>query len=60
MTDQLTDEELAAIRQLILADSRRQWIVSGVKSIAGYLAIIAGGYLAFKGLIGDFIQWGSK
>ncbi len=60
MSDPLSAEELAALRQLILADSRRQWVVSGIKAVAGYLAIIAGGYLAFKGLIGDFIAWGSK
>jgi len=57
---ELTEDELKALRQLLLADSRRQWVVSGIKGVAGYLAIIAGGYLAFKGLIGDFIQWGSK
>ena len=60
MSDQLTAEELAALRQLLLADARRQWVVSGIKGVAGYLAIIAGGYLAFKGLIGDLIAWGSK
>ena len=60
MSEQLTDEELAALRQLILADARRQWVVSGIKAIAGYLAIIAGGYLAFKGMVGDFIGWGGR
>ena len=60
MSEQLSDEELAAVRSLILADSRRQWVVSGIKAIAGYLAIIAGGYLAFKGMVGDFIGWGAN
>ena len=60
MNQQLSDAEVEAVRALILADNRRQWVVSGIKSIAGYLAIIAGGYLAFKGMVGDFIGWGSK
>jgi len=60
MNQQLSDEELEALRQLILADSRRQWVISGIKAVAGYLAIVAGGYLAFKGMVGDFIGWGAK
>jgi len=60
MSDQLSDEELAALRQLIMADARRQWVVSGIKGVAGYIAVIAGGYLAFKGLLADFLQWGAK
>lgn len=57
MSEQLSDEELAAIRALILADSRRQWIVSGIKGVSVWLAALATGYLAFKSLIADAIGW---
>lgn len=60
MNQQLSDEELVAVRALILADARRQWIVSAIKGVASYLAIIAAGYLAFRGMIADFIGWGGK
>jgi len=60
MSDQLSDEELEALRSLLLADARRQWVVSGIKGVAGYIAIIAGGYLAFKGLLADLVSWGAK
>ena len=53
----LTDAEVKALRELVKADQRRQWLLSGLKSVAGYIAVLAAGYLAFKGLISDVIGW---
>jgi len=60
MTTPLSDEELKALRSLILADARRQWVVSGIKAVSTYVAILAAGYLAFKGMVGDFLGWGGR
>lgn len=53
----LTDAEVKALRELVKADQRRQWLLSSLKSVAGYIAVLAAGYLAFKGLISDVIGW---
>ena len=53
----LTDAEVKALRELVKANQRRQWLLSSLKSVAGYIAVLAAGYLAFKGLISDVIGW---
>lgn len=55
---ELTDAELRRLRDLMLADARRQWLVSAIKGISVWLAAIAGGYLALKGLLLEFTSGG--
>ena len=52
----LSDEELKDLRALLLADARRQWLVSALKGVSVWIAAIAGGYLALKGLLADFVH----
>jgi len=51
MSKQLTDEELAALRQLLLADSRRQWIVSSLAGGARWVGAIIGTWLLVKEIL---------
>ena len=51
----LSEEELKVLRALILADARRQWIVSSLRGVSVWLAAIAGGYLALKGMLLDLV-----
>jgi hypothetical protein len=60
MSEQLSDEEVAELRALLLASARQQWVLAGIRGVATYIAIIAGGYLAFRSLIADFFAWGFK
>jgi len=48
---QLTKEELAALRQLLLADSRRQWIVSSFAGAARWVGAIIGTWLLVKEIL---------
>lgn len=52
----LSDEELIAARALILADQRRQWLVSGLKSVAGWIAAVSAAYLILKGVGVDLLD----
>ena len=51
----LTDEEIRQVKALILADNRRQWVISGIKGVSVWVAAIAGGYLALKGVLIDLV-----
>jgi len=51
MSKQLTDEELAALRQLLLADSRRQWVVSSLAGAARWIGAIIGTWLLVKEIL---------
>ncbi len=55
MADQLSDQELKDLRDLLTADKRRQWLVSGIRQTAIWLASISAGYLAFKTLLAEMI-----
>jgi hypothetical protein len=55
---ELTDDELRRIRELLVADARRQWLVSAIRGISIWLAAIAGGYLALKGLVLEIVGVG--
>ena len=55
MSNPLSEEEINAIRELISADDRRKWLVSAIKGVSVWLAALAAGYLALKGLLVDFI-----
>ena len=56
MSNQLTDDELAVLRQLIVADSRRQWIVSSFAGAARYITAILAAWLILK----EAIPWVGK
>ena len=60
MQDPLSEEEIAMLRALILADARRQWVVSGIKAVSLWIAALSGGYLAFRGAIADMLGWAGK
>jgi len=51
MSDQLSDDELAALRQLIVADSRRQWVVSSLAGAARWVGAIIGTWLLVKEIL---------
>lgn len=55
MSNQLSDEELEHLRDLMTADKRRQWLVSGIRQVALWLAGVSAGYLAFKNLIAELM-----
>jgi len=55
MSEQLSDEELKHLRELMTADKRRQWLVSGVRQVALWLAGVSAGYLAFKNLLAELV-----
>ena len=48
MKDQLTDEELARVRELIVADARRQWVVSSLAGGARWITAIIAAWLILK------------
>ena len=55
MSEQLSDEELKHVRELMMADKRRQWLVSSIRQIALWLAGVSAGYLAFKNLLAELV-----
>jgi len=57
MTQQpLSEKELAALREIITADARRQWLISGTKAVAIWLAAIAAGWLAFRQMLLEILK----
>lgn len=54
MASELTEDEVKALRELIRADQRRQWLISGVKAVSIWIIAIAGAATALK-TMGD--QW---
>lgn len=52
----LSDDELDHIRDLMVADKRRQWAVSVVRNAAIWLAAVSGGYFALKGMIAELFR----
>ena len=48
MSQPLNEKELAALRQLIVADSRRQWVVSSLAGAARWIGAIIGTWLLVK------------
>ena len=43
MPDQLSDEEVAAVRLIIETDKRRVWLMSNIRSVSSWLVIVIGG-----------------
>lgn len=55
MSTQLSDDELKHLRELMVADKRRQWLVSGIRQIALWLAGVAAGYVALKNMLAEMV-----
>lgn len=55
MSDQLSDDELKHLRDLMIADKRRQWLVTIIKSAAVWITAVSAGYLAFKNVLSELI-----
>jgi len=51
--EQLSDEELKALRALIVADARRQWVVSSMAGGARWITAILAAWLIIK----EAIPW---
>lgn len=48
MSEQLSDEELKALRALITADARRQWVVSSMAGGARWITALLACWLIVK------------
>jgi len=51
MSEQLSDEELKSLRSLILADARRQWVVSSLAGGARWLTALLGAWILLKEIV---------
>jgi len=51
MSQPLTEDELAALRKLLLASSRQQWIVSSLAGAARWVGAIIGTWLLVKEIL---------
>jgi len=52
----LSDDELDHLRDLMVADKRRQWAVSVVRNVAIWLAAVSGGYFALKAMLTEVFK----
>lgn len=52
----LTATEKKELRALLRADQRRQWLISGIKAVSAYVAVLAGGYFAIKAVLAEFFK----
>ena len=59
MTDrqQLSETELEAVRALLLASTRQQWLLSTIAGSARWFAIVIAGWLAVKGFASEVMFW---
>lgn len=48
--------KLRAIDELLEEKKRRDWLLGSIKRVAGWAAVVAAGWLAFKGLLTEFIS----
>ena len=49
----LSESEIAALRQLLQSDQRRQWLISGIKAISLWLVAIGAAWLSVKGMLAE-------
>lgn len=49
-------QRIDALDSLIEDKRRRNWLFSSVKTVAGWSAVVATGWLAFKGLVIEFLS----
>jgi len=52
----LSDDELTALREIITADARRQWLISGTKAVAVWVAALGAGWVAFRQIITEVFK----
>jgi len=52
----LTEEEIAALRQLLIADQRRVWLVSSLRAIALWIAALSGAYISLKSALMEMLK----
>jgi len=48
-------EKIAAVDTLIEEKARRDWLFRSMRNVAAWSAAVAAGWLAFKGLMADFV-----
>jgi F0F1-type ATP synthase assembly protein I len=56
MSEQFSDEELAALRALIIADARRQWVVSSLAGGARWITAILAAWLIFREVLTSWVK----
>lgn len=54
-TPEQIKEKIEEIDQLIQDKQRRDWLFSSIRTIAGWAAVVAAGWLALKGLLTEFL-----
>ena len=47
--------KLEALDRLLEEKKRRDWLLGSIKTVAGWSAVVATGWLAFKGLLTEFL-----
>lgn len=47
--------KLEAVDRLLEEKKRRDWLLGSIKTVAGWSAVVATGWLAFKGLLTEFL-----
>lgn len=47
--------KVLALEELLEEKKRRDWLFGSIKRIATWAAVVAGGWLAFKGLLTEFL-----
>lgn len=55
MSEQLSEDELKHLRELMVADKRRQWLVSGIRQVALWVAGVVAGYVALKNMVAEVV-----
>ena len=55
MKDQLTEDELARVRELIVASARQQWVLASLAGGARWISAIIAAWLILKEA---WIPWG--
>ena len=56
MTEQLSDEEIEAVRGLVKADQRRQWLLSGIRSVSIWLVGVLAAWGAIKTALAEVFK----
>ena len=49
--DDLTPEEIEALRQLLVRAARTAWLASAAAALSRWLTVVIGAWLAIKGVI---------
>lgn len=54
-TPEQVKQKIEALDKLIEEKRRRDWLFGSIKTVAGWSAVVATGWLAFKGLLTEFL-----